>query len=142
MANPEAMIIHLVSMLPSKSSNLPGNSGGQPSNAPLFGLAPDGVYLAPVVTDGTGELLPHPFTLTPCKGFRPLHQAVSFLWHFPACRQDWVLPSILSCGARTFLPFARRQSSDHLSYSNIFLCFLFLLLFINIIILVSYKVKT
>jgi hypothetical protein len=32
---------------------------------PLFGLAPDGVCLAPAVTGRTGELLPHRFTLTP-----------------------------------------------------------------------------
>jgi len=32
--------------------------------ASLFGLAPDGVYLAPDVTIGTGALLPHRFTLT------------------------------------------------------------------------------
>jgi len=31
---------------------------------PLFGLAPDGVCIAPSVTGGTGKLLPHPFTLT------------------------------------------------------------------------------
>ncbi len=37
---------------------------GPSSNASLFGLAPDGVYLASHVTMGTGELLPHPFTLT------------------------------------------------------------------------------
>jgi hypothetical protein len=58
------MIIHLAPMLPSGSSDLPGNLGGPPSNVPLFGLAPGGVYLAPIVTDGTGELLPHLFTLT------------------------------------------------------------------------------
>jgi len=33
-------------------------------SVPLFGLAPGGVYKASAVTDGTGELLPHPFTLT------------------------------------------------------------------------------
>ena len=33
-------------------------------DASLLGLAPDGVYLASTVTDGPGELLPHPFTLT------------------------------------------------------------------------------
>ena len=33
-------------------------------NAPLFGLAPGGVYLASDVTAEPGELLPHPFTLT------------------------------------------------------------------------------
>ena len=59
------MAIHLASVLPPRSSDLPGNSGGPPSNVPLFGLAPGGVCRAPVVTDGTGELLPHLFTLTP-----------------------------------------------------------------------------
>jgi len=42
----------------------PGVSDGPSSNTPLFGLAPDGVYLAVDVTADTGELLPHPFTLT------------------------------------------------------------------------------
>ena len=58
------MTIHLVQLLPAGSSDLPGNSDGQPSNVPLFGFAPGGVYLAPAVTDETGELLPRPFTLT------------------------------------------------------------------------------
>ena len=69
------MTIHLVSTLPSRSSDLPGNSGGLPSNVPLFGLAPGGVCLAPVVTDRTGELLPHRFTLTrhsTCKAIEEL----------------------------------------------------------------------
>ena len=30
----------------------------------LFGLAPGGVYLAAPIAQGTGELLPHLFTLT------------------------------------------------------------------------------
>jgi len=42
----------------------PGASDGPSSRTPLFGLAPDGVYLAADVTADTGELLPHPFTLT------------------------------------------------------------------------------
>jgi hypothetical protein len=58
------MIIHLVSRLPARSSDLPGNSGGPPSIVPLFGLAPDGVYIATDVTTGAGELLPRHFTLT------------------------------------------------------------------------------
>ena len=33
-------------------------------DASLFDLAPGGVYLASGVTAGSGELLPHPFTLT------------------------------------------------------------------------------
>jgi len=42
----------------------PGTSDGPSSSVPLFGLAPDGVYQAIDVTAETGELLPHPFTLT------------------------------------------------------------------------------
>ncbi len=34
-------------------------------------------------------------------------EAVCFLWHFPARHRDWVLPSTLPCGARTFLPFPK-----------------------------------
>lgn len=59
------MAIPLVPPLPMGSSNLPESLDGPPSNALLFGFAPDGVYLAPDVTTGTGELLPHRFTLTP-----------------------------------------------------------------------------
>ena len=55
----------------------PGTSGGPP--VPLFGLAPGGVYRAPAVTGGPGELLPHRFTLT-CAARA---QAVCFLLHFP-----------------------------------------------------------
>ena len=54
------------------SSSLPGGhyESGKLANrrnagrCPLFGLAPDGVYLAKLVTQPAGELLPHRFTLT------------------------------------------------------------------------------
>ena len=46
-------------------------------NASLFGLAPGGVYLASGVTVGSGELLPHPFTLTPLRR--------SFGWRTSLC---------------------------------------------------------
>jgi hypothetical protein len=59
------MIIPLGFRLPETSSDLPESLDGQPSNALLFGLAPGGVCRAPDVTAGTGELLPHRFTLTP-----------------------------------------------------------------------------
>src|SRR5439155_4754396 len=39
-------------------------SGAGHAIAPLFGLAPGGVYLAGAVTRAAGELLPHRFTLT------------------------------------------------------------------------------
>ncbi len=99
------MIIPLALPLPAGSSNQPENSDGQPSNVLLFGLAPGGVCLAPDVTTGTGELLPHRFTLTPsCGG------AVCFLLRFPPRYRDWELPSTLPCGARTFLPPQIRQA--------------------------------
>lgn len=67
-------------------------------SVPLFGLAPDGVYRASDVTAGTGELLPHPFTLTSQR------LAVFSLWHFPWGHPRFPLGTILLCGARTFLP--------------------------------------
>ena len=93
-----ATIIHLGCRLPDTSCDLPGSSGGPPSNAPLFGLAPGGVYLASPVTRGTGALLPHRFTLTPPDG-----EAVCFLLHFPSRYRDSTLWSTLPCGVRTFL---------------------------------------
>ncbi|GGC71555.1 hypothetical protein GCM10011410_25690 [Hoyosella rhizosphaerae] len=63
--------IRLDTPSPGASCGSPANSGEQPSNiraAPpqgeAFCLAPDGVYLATLVTQGAGALLPHRFTLT------------------------------------------------------------------------------
>jgi len=57
-------IIHLDQPLPTGSSDLPGgriptkrDSGGQPVDASLFGLAPRGVCLAAHVTTRAGALL-------------------------------------------------------------------------------------
>ncbi len=49
----------------------------------LFGLAPGGVYQAPDVATGTGELLPHRFTLTHDPRISET-RAVCSLWHFPS----------------------------------------------------------
>jgi hypothetical protein len=65
----------------------------------LSGLAPGGVYLAPLVTQGTGGLLHRRFTLTRT----PKGRAVCFLWHCPAGCPEWALPTTLLSGARTFL---------------------------------------
>jgi len=51
-----------------------------------------------------GGLLPHLFTLTLAGGM--------FLWHFPLVRTNWGLPSVLPCGARTFLPSEEERSSE------------------------------
>ena len=69
--------------------------------APLFGLAPGGVYRAAACCHRRGALLPHLFTLTTC---RAAGSAVCFLWHFPWARAPQALPGTLPCGARTFLP--------------------------------------
>ena len=97
--------IHLGRRLPDGSSGLPGGvevTGGPPS--PCLGLAPGGVCRAARVTPGAGALLPHRFTLTcaPARCDRP-PSAVCSLLHCPAGRPDWVLPSTLPCGVRTFL---------------------------------------
>jgi len=55
--------IHLGRRLPTGSCDVYPGAWDGPS-APLFGLAPGGVYKAPAVTGQPGELLPHRFTLT------------------------------------------------------------------------------
>jgi hypothetical protein len=106
---PEAAI-PLGRRLPAGSSGLPGGVCGR-AVLPLSGLAPGGVCRAARVAPGAGALLPHRFTLA-CSG--PLRRpfppsAVCFLWHFPAGRPDWVLPSTVPCGVRTFLGPGRRS---------------------------------
>ena len=58
-----------------------------------------------------GGLLHHPFTLTAAEAV-----AVCSLWHCLADHSGWALPTVLPCGARTFLgacgePHATRPSS-------------------------------
>jgi len=54
-----------------------------------------------------GGLLPHRFTLTQVV---LAAWAVCFLWHFPRGFPHRVLPGVLLCGARTFLPHQRGPS--------------------------------
>jgi hypothetical protein len=71
-------VIPLGRRLPAGSSDLyPEAWGEQPAS--LFGLAPGGVYRASAVTGGSGELLPHRFTLAATRR----NAAVCSLWHFP-----------------------------------------------------------
>ena len=70
---------------------------------PLSGLAPGGVYRAARVTPGAGALLPHRCTLACADRSPGPPSAVCSLWHCPAGRPDWVLPSTVPCGVRTFL---------------------------------------
>src|SRR5438132_13559469 len=65
-----------------------------------------------------GGLLPHHFTLTRQRLSGDKRRlAVSFLWHFPSGRPDWVLPSALLFGARTFLQPYSLTFGGHLSAS-------------------------
>ena len=82
-------------------------------DAPLFGLAPDGVYLASDVAAEPGELLPHPFTLT-CRGRR-----TSLCGTFPWGHPRWTLSSVTPYGARTFLHRTRRQRPSGLLQPNL-----------------------
>ncbi len=81
-------------------------------NAPLFGLAPDGVYLASNVTAGPGELLPHPFTLT-CRNRR-----TSLCGTYPWGHPRWTLSSVTPYGARTFLHRINRRRPSGLLQPN------------------------
>ena len=79
--------------------------GGQPQICPLFGLAPDGVYIAiPVAWMLVSSYLTFPPSHAGSWVFnlQPPGCCISLL-HFPWSRLHWVLPSTLPCGARTFL---------------------------------------
>ena len=76
----------------------------------LFGLAPDGVYLA---FDITAETVSSYLTISPLPVPRQLGpSAVYFLWHFPYPDKSGssALRSVLSCGVRTFLIPASRDA--------------------------------
>ena len=92
--------IHLGLSLPAGSSGQPG--AGPDVLHPLFDLAPDGVCLAPLITDGT---------VSSYLAFSPLLAAASgmSLWHFPSGHPAPPLAGILSGGARTFLSPCSRQ---------------------------------
>ena len=63
------------------------------------GLAPGGVCLAPLVTEGAVRFYR---TVSPVPDALR-RQAVYSLLHFPSSHLDWPLASTLPCGARTFL---------------------------------------
>ena len=72
-------VIPLGPRLPVGSSNLPGGSASH-AIAPLFGLAPDGVYpAAPVARDAVSSYL----AISPLPDPLARPSAVYFLWHFP-----------------------------------------------------------
>ncbi len=97
------MIIYLGFTLLQTSSNLPGSHRNGPLQTALFGLAPNGVCPATLVTESAVSsylaisTLPDSYTES---------SAVYFLWHFPSRRRAWPLASILPYGARTFLCLA------------------------------------
>ena len=98
----------------------PGASSGPPSNAPLFGLAPDGVcHASPVTRTAVSSYL----------AFSPLPLdklgAVCFLWHFPWGHPRSPLATTLPCGARTFLP---SEAGDHPTPFRKLSCLLVILL--------------
>ena len=58
-----------------------------------------------------GDAVSSYLTISPLPTRAEARPAVCFLLHFLWGRPPWVLPSILSCGARTFLTPARIQQS-------------------------------
>src|SRR5437879_7551673 len=98
--------------LPGASSDRYPRARRATVNALLFGLAPGGVYLAGRSPGRRWALTPpfHPYLAARLRRFTL--PGGFFLWHFPSGRPDWVLPSALLCGARTFLQryLLRRRS--------------------------------
>ena len=100
--------IHLGLSLPAGSSGQPG--AGPDSLHPLFGLAPDGVCLAPLITDGTvSSYLAFSPLLAAARLGAPWSASGMSLWHFPSGHPAPPLAGILSGGARTFLSPCSRQ---------------------------------
>ncbi len=79
-------VIPLGRRLPAGSSDLYPEAWSEPL-ASLFGLAPGGVYRASAVTGGSGELLPHRFTLAVALRRRRF----VFCGTFPASRRAVVI---------------------------------------------------
>src|SRR5437879_5497419 len=98
--------------LPGASSDRYPRARRATVNALLFGLAPGGVCLAGRSPGRRWALTPpfHPYLAARLRRFTL--PGGFFLWHFPSGRPDWVLPSALLCGARTFLQryLLRRRS--------------------------------
>src|ERR1700682_6143748 len=91
-------------------------------NALLFGLAPGGVCLAGRSPGRRWALTPpfHPYLTAVLR--RQSLPGGNFLWHFPSGRPDWVLPSALLFGARTFLQplFTCRRSPVRLDPGQVY----------------------
>ncbi len=89
--------------LPDGSSGLPGGLGRTGSSPPVWPCSGWGLPSRPGHPGRWCALTApfHPYLCGTPGGVSP--SAVCFLWHFPADRPDWVLPSTLPCGVRTFL---------------------------------------
>ena len=130
-----ARIIHLGDTLLRRSSTLTRTlvaapcdaaaSGGSPSTASLFELAPGGACPAAGHPADARGLLPHDFNLA-CASPGALRRldlrpsAVWFLLRFPSGRPGSPLTTSLPFGARTFLPRSdlRRRSSIRLRHAR------------------------
>ena len=111
-------VIHLGQPSPAASSNLPGSPFGTDGDAPLFGLAPGGVYRAANCYQSRGALLPHLFTLTGrgrryifCGTFRGLTPPRRYL---APCPKEPGLSSAANCSDC----LANSGSSSGAFYSN------------------------
>ena len=92
-------VIHLGQASPRASCDLPVSCAGH-AIGNLFGLAPNGVCPATIVTNSA---VCSYHTLSPLPYSKKDPKAVYFLRHFPWARAPQALPGVLPCGARTFL---------------------------------------
>src|SRR5438093_9904603 len=99
-------------------SDLPGSlRAGHPCALPYLALLLAGFAEPP---RSPGALVGSYPTVSPLPGKEagPPVPAVCFLWHFPSRHRDWVLPSAMPCGVRTFLSPDVRPGSDHPDHSG------------------------
>ncbi len=114
-----ATIIHLGCRLPGTSCGLPGSLGGQPSNAPLFGLAPGGVYRT---SRSPGKLVrsyrtfsPLPARTPPVSGDGPAGGMLSVALSFVSPRLHVMEHPALWCSD---FPPTSVEAGDRLNYSD------------------------
>ncbi len=106
-----AAIIHLGRRLPAASSDLPGSIGRAALKRFPIRSCSGWVYLASRVTTRTGELLPHPFTLTsgiPGGGLLSVALALGLpppgVTRHPALRSSDFPPALTRAGDRLAAP--------------------------------------
>jgi len=98
----QVFVIYLDLLSPTSSSDLPPDIGRAILHTPVYMVLQLARGTAPDITTGTGELLPHLFTLTPDQ-----IRSGYFLLPYSTLTDSFPLGNTMLCIARTFLPLPR-----------------------------------